>query len=151
MNPLKPAGVRCKYSDIEMSKGADFYGSGVSKEFVPYDQSCTHAVFIGPKQYEIPEEQCNCLTCQDAGRRYVGRSAYPLFYCWTDNPLDGYYMAGCQQFNYEEAVEHWGDPNHSWPKRARLFLDAVEKHHKEPIASTSAREDSDLPEPEPWW
>jgi hypothetical protein len=41
----------------------------------------------------------------------------------------GHYFAGCRNYTYRQAVKRWGNPRHYDPKRAALFLAAVEKHH----------------------
>ena len=45
---------------------------------------------------------------------------------------DGRYVAGCRNFSYEEAVHHWNMRSLSTADyiqhRAKLFLDAIEKH-----------------------
>lgn len=43
---------------------------------------------------------------------------------------DGRYLAGCRNFNYDEAVAHWSNPNHRAPESARLLLEAVQAHHQ---------------------
>jgi hypothetical protein len=43
--------------------------------------------------------------------------------------FDGRYLAGCRDFNYDEAVAHWSNPGHPAPASAAILLAAVEAHH----------------------
>jgi hypothetical protein len=48
---------------------------------------------------------------------------------YTLRHLDGRYLAGCRNFDYDQAVANWSNPNHEAPASAAILLAAVEAHH----------------------
>ena len=44
--------------------------------------------------------------------------------------IDGRYLANCRDFDYEEAVEHWSNPDHEAPPSAARLLAEVQAHHE---------------------
>lgn len=79
------------------------------------------------------------LTFKAEGKSFTfiandGRPVDRGYYLSYDSHLEKY-KAGCRDFTYEEAIEHWtkrsGHLDHVIRTRAVRFLDAIEKHHKE--------------------
>ena len=42
--------------------------------------------------------------------------------------VDGRYLAGCRDFDAEQAIAHWSNPSHAEPASAALLLAAVRAH-----------------------
>ncbi len=80
-------------------------------------------------------------TYSDAGMWLTYQDSYGTFrqYITHDGTFglrfeEGRYKAGCRNFSYEKAIEHWTkrstNEDEETSNRAKLFLQAIAEHHK---------------------
>ncbi len=91
--------------------------------------------------YEDSDSYWVKYTYNDAGQELTFEDSNGIFYQYlaSDNLYslyfeEGRYKAGCRDFSYDEAVEHWiersTNERESVSNRAKLFLKAIEEHQQ---------------------